>query len=321
VSYLENDAMQDLNDLFYFVQVVEHGGFAPAGRALGMPKSKLSRRIASLEDRLGVRLIQRSTRRFQVTELGQAYYTRCKGMLLEADAAQTLIDTARDEPCGTVHVSCPVGLLHMHVADMLASFALRYSEVGVHLIDVNRPVDLLNEGVDVALRVRPVPLDDTDLVLRPLARAEQWLVASPILIAAHNSPQHPADLNSWPSLDFGTAGLRHAWSMRGPDDAHVDLHHQPRFVTSDMLTLRKAAVAGIGVVRLPRIFILEELRRGDLVQVLPEWHLREELIHAVFASRRGLTSGVRALIEHLAESFAQVEQEGLNAQPPRAVSG
>ena len=114
--------MQDLNDLYYFAQVVDHGGFAPAGRAIGMPKSRLSRRIAQLEERLGVRLIQRSTRQFAVTELGRTYYEHCKAMLVEAEAAQAAIEMTRAEPCGLIRMSCPIALLHTHVGPMLADF-------------------------------------------------------------------------------------------------------------------------------------------------------------------------------------------------------
>ena len=103
--------MQDLNDLYYFAEVVDHGGFAPAGRAIGVPKSKLSRRVALLEERLGVRLIQRSTRRFAVTDVGRTYYAHCKAMLVEAQSAQEAIEQTRAEPCGVVRISCPVALL------------------------------------------------------------------------------------------------------------------------------------------------------------------------------------------------------------------
>src|SRR5690606_21517349 len=144
------------------------GGFAPASRMLGIPKSRLSRRIALLEERLGVRLIQRSTRRFSVTELGQAYYARCKAMLVEADAAQDVIDATRSEPCGIVRLSCPVALLHAHVATMLTAFAVQHPRVTIQLVAVNRPVDVIAEGLDIALRVRPLPLQDSELSMRLL---------------------------------------------------------------------------------------------------------------------------------------------------------
>src|SRR6478609_4078227 len=144
--------MQDLNDLYYFVQVVDRGGFAAAGRALGMQKSKLSRRIALLEERLGVRLIQRSTRRFSVTEIGQDYYAHCKAMLVEADAAEASVEQTRSEPSGIVRLSCPVALLHARVSVMLAGFMAHYPQVAVHLEATNRRVDLIAEGIDVAIR-------------------------------------------------------------------------------------------------------------------------------------------------------------------------
>jgi DNA-binding transcriptional LysR family regulator len=135
--------MHDLNDLYYFVQVVDHGGFAPAGRALGEPKSKLSRRIALLEEHLGVRLIQRSTRHFLTTEIGQSYYAHCKAMLVEADAAQAAVEQTRSEPSGIVRLTCPVALLHARVSVMLAGFMAHYPQVEVHLEATNRRVDLI----------------------------------------------------------------------------------------------------------------------------------------------------------------------------------
>ena len=123
--------MHDLNDLYYFAQVVDQGGFAPAGRALSEPKSKLSRRIALLEERLGVRLIQRSTRHFLVTEIGQRYYCHCKAMLVEADAAQSAVEQTRSEPRGIVRLTCPVALLHARVSVMLAGFMAHYPRVAV----------------------------------------------------------------------------------------------------------------------------------------------------------------------------------------------
>src|SRR5262245_52247792 len=158
--------MQDLNDLYYFAEVVDHGGFAPAGRAIGVPKSKLSRRIALLEDRLGVRLIQRSTRRFAVTEIGQNYYAHCKAMLVEAQSAQEAIDLTRAEPCGTGRMPCPVALLDERAGDMLARFLAQYPRIEMHLEATNRRVDVVSEAVDVAIRVRPPPLSDSDLVMR-----------------------------------------------------------------------------------------------------------------------------------------------------------
>ncbi|HEP6276355.1 TPA: LysR family transcriptional regulator [Burkholderia vietnamiensis] len=304
-----NDQQRDLNDLYYFVQVVEHGGFAPAGRALNMSKSKLSRRVALLEARLGMRLIQRSTRRFTVTDVGQTYYAHCRAMLVEADAADEAIALLHEEPRGIVRVSCPVALLDSLAGAMIAAFMVACPHVEIHLEATNRRVDVVGEGIDVAIRVRPPPLEDSDLALRVLAERGQCLVASPALLREHGAPAVPADLTRMPSLDHGLPQAAHVWRLRGPDQAHAEIHHQPRLVTGGMLALRAAAVAGVGVVQLPTMMVRDELARGELVNVLPDWAPRREIVHAVFASRRGLLPGVRALLDFLAARFAELEPD------------
>jgi len=304
-----NDNERDLNDLYYFVQVVEHGGFAPAGRALNMPKSKLSRRIALLEARLGMRLIQRSTRRFTVTDVGQTYYAHCRAMLVEADAADEAIALLHEEPRGIVRVSCPVVLLDSLVGAMIAAFMVTCPRVEIHLEATNRRVDVVGEGIDVAIRVRPPPLEDSDLALRVLAERGQCLVASPALLRERGVPAVPADLTRLPSLDHGVPQAAHVWRLRGPDGAQAEIHHQPRLVTGGMLALRAAAVAGVGIVQLPTMMVRDEVARGELATVLPDWAPRREIVHAVFASRRGLLPAVRALLDFLAERFAALEPD------------
>jgi len=301
--------MQDLNDLFYFVQTVEHQGFAPAGRALGMPKSRLSRRLALLEERLGVRLIQRSTRHFMVTDIGQTYYERCKAMLAEAEAAQEVIDAAQVEPRGVVKLTCPIALLHTHVGGMLADFMLKYPRVVIQLEATNRRVDVLGEAVDVAIRVRPPPLEDSELVMRVLSDRGQSLVASPALAAECGQPTTPDDLGAWPSLALGTPNQAYRLELYNQDGQLATVSLAPRMITTDMIALRNAAVAGVGVVQLPTMMVREQLQAGQLVRLLPDWAPRRELIHAVFPSRRGLLSSVRALVDYLAERFGKLQED------------
>lgn len=300
--------MQDLNDLYYYVQVVDHGGFAPAGRALGIPKSKLSRRIALLEERLGVRLIQRSTRRFAVTEIGLTYYGHCKAMLVEAEAAEDAIAVVHAEPRGIVRMACPVALLEAQVADMLAEFMIAYPRVEIHLEETNRRVDVVGEGIDVALRVRPPPLEDSGLVMRVLANRGQYLVACPELLKG-GVPRVPADLTGLPSLALGSPQQEYVWNLLGPDGAHAAVRHHPRLVTGGMPALRAAAVAGAGVVQLPAMMVRDQLVGGDLIHVIPGWAPPREIIHAVFASRRGVLPAVRALIDHLARRFSELDED------------
>lgn len=301
--------MQDLNDFAWFVRVVDHGGFAAAGRALDIPKSKLSRRIAQLEEQLGVRLIHRTTRQFTVTEVGQTFYQHCKAMLIEAEAAQEAIAVLQAEPRGSVRLTCPVTLLHVHVGPMLARFMMRYPGIQIQLEATNRRVDLVAEGVDVAIRVRPRPFDDSDLVMRVLADRGHCLVASPSLVATFGKPRSPDELSRWPGLSMAAGKHVHKWSLGGPEGAKAEVHFTPRLITGDMLALREAAVAGVGVVQLPILMAREQLATGALVRVLDDWEPKREVIHAVFPSRRGLLPAVRALVDFLSEEYAQMIEE------------
>lgn len=298
----------DLNDLFFFASVVDHQGFAPAGRALGIAKSKLSRRVAQLEERLGVRLIQRSTRRFSVTEVGQSYYRHCKAMLIEAEAAQQAIEQTRAEPCGTVRMSCPVALLHTRIGSMVARFMADYPLVSVHLEATNRRVDVVGEGLDLAVRVRPPPLEDSDLVLKTLAQRSWCMAASPALIRLLGPVSSPEELQKYPTLDLGPARNSHQWQLSGPKEEPFYWEHQPRLVTDDMLMLRTAAIAGAGLVQLPTMMVRDEVLRGDLAQILPGWQPQGGIVHLVYPSRRGMLPAVRLLIDFLAQQFAALEE-------------
>lgn len=301
--------MQDLNDLYYFAQVVDHGGFAPAGRALGLPKSKLSRRIALLEQRLGVRLLQRSTRRFSVTDVGQNFYAHCKAMLAEAEAATDAVALSRSEPRGVVRFTCPVALLQARVGAMVTDFLVQCPRVTVHVRPFNRPVDVIADGYDFAIRVRPLPLEDSDLVLKKLATRKQCLVASPMLLERWGTPSVPTDLARIPSLDLGPAAQEHVWRLEGPDGTQASIRHEPRLITDDMNTLRTAAVAGVGVTCLPRMMVDAEIRAGSLITLLPEWAPPPHLIHAVLPSKRFVLPSVRALVDYLAERFETLDEE------------
>jgi len=300
--------MQNLNDLYYFVKVVEHGGFAPAGRALGLPKSKLSRRIADLEERLNTKLIYRSTRRFHLTEVGQTYLQHCRAMLVEAEAAQEAIDLLHSEPSGVIKLTCPIALLNAHISCMLSEFMLLYPKVDIQLEASNRKVDVIGEGVDVAIRVRPPPIKNSDLVLRILSERTLVLVASPKLVSEYGAPTELSQLSGWPSLGLGTPQSNFMWSWKCPEGRLFDVSFKPRLITTDMTALRDAAVAGVGVVQLPRLVVTNQLSDGSLMELLPDWSAPPEIIHVVFPSRRGLLPAVRALIDFLAERYRSFDE-------------
>ena len=299
----------DLNDFYYFAKAVEYGGFAPAGRALGIPKSKLSRRVAQLEEQLGVRLIQRSTRHFVMTDAGQHYYQHCRAILVEVEAAQESIEAMQAEPRGIIKVTCPVGLLNFHVGGMIAEFMAKYPKIIVHLEATNRRVDVLGEGIDIALRVRPLPLEDSGLVLRILSDRGQCVVAAPQLIEKYGIPKTPEDLLSLPSLSRSAPHESHFWILQKHNEKEIVVHHTPRYSTTDMFALKDAVLAGVGIVQLPILMLTEEIESGSLIKLLPEWTPRREAIHLVFASRRGVLPSVRALIDFLVEKYSLFEED------------
>jgi DNA-binding transcriptional LysR family regulator len=300
--------MRDLNDLYFFVQVVDHKGFAAAARELGMPRSRLSRRIGLLEERLGVRLIQRSTRSFAITDVGSEFYRHCVAMLVEADAAEEAIERIRAKPRGIVRVSCPSSVLYFQVAEMISRFMAGCPDVEVHLESTNRRVDVIREGFDIAIRVRFPPLEESDLVVKPLARSPQRLVASPSLVKKLALPLLPADLGHLPSLAWGPPHGEHEWQLDGPDGATARIPHNPRLITEDMVTLRLAALRGVGIAQMPTIVAGKDLAAGALVNLLAGWAPRTGVVQAVFPSRRGLLPSVRALLNFLGAEYAALDQ-------------
>ncbi len=289
----------DLNDLFYFAKVVAHGGFAAAGRALREPKSKLSRRVAGLEARLGVRLIERSSRRFRVTDVGRSFYERCTAMLAEAERAEALVAEAQSEPHGLIRMSCPTGLVEPITA-LVTQFLAQYPKVRLQLIALDRPVDLIEERIDVALRVRTSLEGDASLTMRSLGNSVRILVASPQLA---NRISIVDDLATQPTLSTTDDQGEVNWFLETDDGRTHTLRHEPRIGCADFSAVRAAALAGLGVALLPDHTCRQALEEGKLVRVLPTWRGMKGLVHLVFTTRRGLPPAVRKFIDGLAAGF------------------
>lgn len=302
--------MHDLNDLYYFAVVVEHSGFAAAERALGIPKSRLSRRISQLENELGVRLLQRSTRRFAVTDVGQSVYRHAQSMLAEATAAREVVDRLSAEPRGVVRVSVPVGMAQQSIPKLLPDFLARYPQVRVQMHVSNRRVDLINEGFDVAIRVRSRLDDDGSLIMRSFGQIQELLVASPAYLDRAGRPVEPEDLNDHVTMAMSEDEARQRWELHRPGDGQVRrIELRPRVSGSDFPMLMELARQGIGVTMLPETVCADAVRSGELEVVLPEWRLPQGIAHAVFASRRGLLPAVRVFIDHLAERLPSLIEE------------
>lgn len=301
-------ALQDLNDLYFFSAVVEHGGFSAAGRALGVPKSRLSKRVAQLEERLGVRLLQRTTRRFVVTDVGERFHAHCRAVLEEAQAAQDAIDALRSEPRGVVRVTCPVSLAQTMMADLLPKFMAEFPKVQVRLQSSDRRVDLLGEGVDIAIRVRSRLDADATLVMRTFGQSRLLAVASPECLERAGRPQTPAQLSKLPALSMYEHDAAQVWTLLDKDGQSVDVPMQARLISGEFRVLMEAAKAGMGVTLLPEWVCAPAIADGSVEIVLPGWSTLPESMHFVYSSRRGLLPGVRALVDFLAERLPKVAE-------------
>ena len=300
--------MQDLNDMVYFAEVAERGGFAAAGRALGIPKSRLSRRVADLEGELGVQLLQRSTRSLSLTPAGELYLRHCIAMRDAAQAAAEAVAKVQTEPRGTIRISCPVTLAQSSVGPLLPRFMERYPGVRIEMQVLNRPVDPVEEGVDIALRVRPAIEDSATLVAKNLGESGGLLVASPMLLARQGPVRTPFDLDRLDTVAMSAAGDgRVSVRLEGPEGAEHMWHHAPRYLADDLSTLQFAVLAGTGAGMLPDYMCRADIRSGRLKEVLPGWGPRPGICHAVFPQRRALVPAVRKLIDFLAENMSGAE--------------
>lgn len=293
----------DLNDYVTFAEVVAHGGFTAAGRALREPKSKLSRRVAALEARLGVRLIERSSRRFRVTEIGQTFYERCRAMMLEAEQAEALAAEAQAEPHGRIRMSCPRNLVKV-VSAIAREFLGRFPRVRLQLVVTDRAVDLIEERIDVALRVRRELTSDASLTMRSLGRSRWILVASPQ--AASQLGADIADLASVATLGTSDDAGEVTWILERDDGATHVLRHEPRLTCADYAVLCDAAAAGLGIAFLPDHACAAHRASGRLVRVFQDWRSKDGIVHLVFTTRRGLPPAVRAFIDHMAREFPEL---------------
>lgn len=308
VPLMEQSVKIDWNDCHYFTKIAELGSFAAASQKLGVPTSTLSRRINALEQALDVRLLQRSTRSLHLTDAGRVFLEHTRAMTIQMELATEAISMRQSTPRGTIKLSCPVMLLHAYVSDMLAEFQRIYPDVQIQLEGTNRAVDVVNESFDLAIRVRPAPLADTDLVAKVLSDRGQCLVASPALLLQYAAITQPEDLAVLPSLSVGQSNGLYEWQLFYGDQS-ATIAHQPKLITTDMFSLRRAAIAGIGCVQLPRIFVDQAVSTGELIELLPNWQSKREIIHAVFASRRGMLPAVRLLIDHLAQAFSSINEQ------------
>jgi len=305
--------MDDLNDLAFFARVVENAGFTAAERVTGVPKSRLSRRISELEKRLGVRLLLRSTRRFAVTDIGRQVYEQARAMLDAADAAAAAVQRLSLVPRGRVRISCPVSLAQRQMPVILATFLQRFPEVRIEMRVSNRRFDLLDDGIDIALRVRSRLLPEGDIAIHRFGDSQELLVASPDYLLRAGNPQSPEALAHHAILSMAEGEGRQSWELYGPAQTRERIDFEPRVAAHDFPLLLGLALQGLGVALLPTSICAEALEAGALQRVLPDWSLPVGILHAAFPSQRALLPAARALLDHLAEHLPPLLEAGQRA--------
>lgn len=293
--------MEDLNDIYFFASVVQYGGFSGAARTIGVEKTRLSRRIAGLEKRLGVRLLQRTTRALALTEAGQRFFERCVATVEGAQAAYDSVAELRREPAGLVRLSSPVLLTQRCLAHALPGYMTMHPKVSVFVEPTDRTVNVIEERFDIAIRAKPVIEDVAGLVSKTLGLSQRVMVVSPAFIDKHGRPNHPSDLPKFNTVastdDVFDGGAR--WCLTNVNNRTQNIELKPRLVTSDLRVRLQAAIRGIGIALLPEQVIAAPLKDGLVQRVLPEWSGAKNNLHLVYPTPRGMLPSVRSLIDYL----------------------
>jgi DNA-binding transcriptional LysR family regulator len=293
--------MEKLDAMAVFALVVEAASFSGAARALGLSKSAVSKQISRLEDRLGLRLLNRTTRRLSLTEAGAAFYQGCQRVVAEAEAAEQAVTDLASAPRGRLKVNAPMSFGVRHVSPALPEFIARYPELGVELALNDRIVDLVEEGFDVGVRI--ARLADSSLVARRLAPSRSVLSAAPAYLEAQGTPRRPAELEDHACLLYSYQAAGEAWRLAGPEgERRLKVSGPLRVNNGDAILA--AALGGLGIALLPCFICGDDLRAGRLVRVLADWQMApDSAVSAVYPAARHLSPKVRVFVDFLAERF------------------
>jgi len=293
--------MTRLDAMAVFAQVVEAESFSAAARELGVAKSSVSKQISRLEDELGVRLLNRTTRRLSLTEAGQTFYQGCQRVVAEAAAAESAVTHLAAAPRGRLSVGAPMSFGLRHISPVLPLLLGRCPELTVDLALNDRFVDLVEEGFDVGVRI--AHLKDSSLVARRLAPSRSVLCAAPEYLAAHGMPRTVEDLSAHECLLYSYQVSGGKWRFDGPNGRR-ELRVQGRLRANSGESVLAAALAGFGIARLPSFICGDALRDGRLIRLLPDWiDPFEPVINAIYPASRNLSPKVRVFIDFLVEQF------------------
>jgi DNA-binding transcriptional LysR family regulator len=290
-----------------FSAVVDAGSFVKAAEALGLPKAAMSRYVADLETRLGVRLLHRTTRRLSLTEEGEVFYARAKELLAGVDEAEAEITSRSGAPGGLLRINAPLTFGILHLAPLWGVFRSQYPMVSLDITLGDRLVDLVDEGYDVAIRIATLP--SSTLVSKRLATTRMVLCASPRYLAVHGAPVHPAELVSHAVISYSYWSTKDEWHFEGPHGP-VSVKTQPCIHTNSGDTCRAAALAHQGIILQPSFLVGGDLASGALVELMPQFHSIDIGIYAVYPTRKHVAPKVRVLIDFLVDHFAQRDSIG-----------
>lgn len=292
--------MDRIAEMELFAAIAEHGSFSEAARRTGVAKSVVSKHVRALEDRLGVRLINRTTRRLSLTEVGLAYHERCVRILAELEDADLSASRMQIEPRGRLRVNAPMSFGQHHLAPILPDFLSAHPAITVELTLNDRYVDVVEEGYDLALRIGK--LEDSSLIARRLSAMRSILCASSAYLAVHGRPCHPRDLAGHNCLSYAYLATGDEWALFGPGGA-VTVRARGNLQVNNGDALCAATVAGLGIAVLPDFIAADSLRTGRLERVLPGWERPPSAVHAIYPHSRHLSTRLRVFVDFLAERF------------------
>lgn len=294
--------MRSLDEIEAFAAVVEHGGFTRAAEELKVGKSAISKQVAKLEDRLGAQLLIRTTRKISATEVGQAFYERCRRIITDLEDAERAVVDLHAEPRGLLRINAHVTFSTMYLAQEVASFTAEHQELAIELDLSDRVVDVVEEGYDLVIRIMRLP--DSTLIARKLAPFDRVICASPDYWAVHGKPSHPGQLIHYNCLKYSYLSTRDEWVFDRKDEK-LSVRVSGNFTANNGEALRDAAVAGQGVLNSPLFIVAKELQEGRLEAVLSEYDETDSGIYAVYPHNRHLSAKVRLFVDFLVERFGE----------------
>jgi DNA-binding transcriptional LysR family regulator len=295
--------VHSFDDYYYFYLVVKHGGFSAASEASNITKSKLSRRILDLEAKFNVTLIQRSTRHFKVTPLGQEFFEECAKIIEQADNAQNVLLKQEIELQGLIKISCPPVMMEHQIRPILNQFLKKYPKVRVELALTSRRIDVLHDDIDLAIRTNFSSNEDSSIIVRDVIKTTHCLVISPELLGDREI-QHVTELCEFPTIVLGTDKQHYHWHLHHIQQREeIDIPLQPRVKSNDLMGAYYAVLDGLGIADLPYLTVERDIASGRLIHLLPEWCSNIGVVQLVYASRKGQRLVMEKLIEDLVEGI------------------